>query len=72
LFSSYQLISHQITQHKNSLQAIFVENSIALDKRQTYQLFKPDADVSILEEYKISRISKTCVSCFKKTGLFYT
>ena len=61
LFSQYQMISGQLTQHKNSIQAVFVENGIALDRKQTYQLFKPDGDVTIFEEFNIAGASKLCV-----------
>jgi transposase len=58
LFSLYQMVTDQSRQHKNTMQAIFVENGIALDKKQTYQLFKPDGDVSILEQYDIEGAAK--------------
>ena len=57
LFSQYQMISGQVTQHKNSIQAIFVENGIVLNSKQTYNLFKPDGDVTILEKYFSNFIS---------------
>lgn len=34
LFSQYQLISEQVTKYKNSIQAIFIENGIALEKNK--------------------------------------
>lgn len=48
LFSLYQMVTEQQAQHKNSIQAIFVENGIALDSKETYKLFKPDGDITIL------------------------
>ncbi len=44
------MVTEQSTQHKNSIQATFVENGIALDRKQTYKLFKPDGDITILEQ----------------------
>ncbi|MBW2183112.1 MAG: IS110 family transposase [Deltaproteobacteria bacterium] len=61
LFSQYQLITEQITQYKNSIQAIFVENGIALNKKQTYQLFKTKRDTSILEKIDITDVSRHCI-----------
>lgn len=61
-FSHYQMITGQIRQFKNSIQAIFVENGIALDKKTTYQLFKIDGDISILEKYKLTKTSKECIT----------
>lgn len=63
LFSQYQMVTEQIAQYKNSIQAVFVENGIALDKKQTYQLFKPDGDVTILEEMDITGASKFSINC---------
>lgn len=60
-FSHYQMITEQITQYKNSMQSIFVENGIALNKKQTYQLFKLDGDVSILEEVNLTNASLKCI-----------
>ena len=56
-----QLVTKQSTQHKNSIQAIFVENGIALDRKQTYKLFKPDGDITILEQYDIEGVAKYSV-----------
>jgi len=61
LFSSYQMITEQSSQHKNSIQAIFVENGIALDRKQTYKLFKPNGDVTILEQCNIDGAAKFSV-----------
>jgi len=61
LFSHYQTITTQLTQQKNSIQAIFVENGIALNKKQTYQLFKTESDISILDAKGISGASRFCV-----------
>lgn len=61
LFSQYQLIGEQVIQYKNSIQAIFVENGIALDKKQKTQLFKTDGDISILEELNLTEASRHCV-----------
>ena len=55
------MISGQVTQHKNSIQAIFVENGIVLNSKQTYNLFKPDGDVTILEKYELTGAYKFCV-----------
>lgn len=60
-FSEYQMISSHITQYKNSIQAIFMENGITLNKKQTHQLFKPDGDFSILEQFKLTSVSKECI-----------
>jgi transposase len=61
LFSMYQMISKQITQHKNSIQAVFVENGIALNRKQTYRLFKPNGDITILDEFNIEGASRYCL-----------
>lgn len=55
------MINEQIVQHKNSIRAICVENGIALNKKQTYQLFKPGSDVSIIEEFNLSDASRFCI-----------
>lgn len=62
LFSQYQMITSQITQYKNYIHAIFVENGVALDKKQAYHLLKPDGDVSILELFKLTKVSKECIT----------
>jgi transposase len=61
LFSQYQMISEQIVQYKNSIQAIFVENGIALNKNQARRLFKNDGDVSILDESSLTDASRQCI-----------
>jgi len=61
LFSQYQLITEQVRQYKNSIQAIFVEHGIALTKKQTYQLFKADGDISILDESNLTDASRQCI-----------
>ena len=61
LFAEYQMITSHITQYKNSIQAIFMENGITLNKKQTRQLFKPDGDVLILEEFELTNASKKCI-----------
>ena len=55
------MITEQSSQHKNSIQAIFVENGIALDRKQTYKLFKPNGDETILEQCNIDGASKFSV-----------
>lgn len=61
LFSQHQLISEQATKYKNSIQATFVENGIALDKKQTYQIFKQDGDISLLEKLELTYVSRQCI-----------
>lgn len=61
LFSHYQLLSEQVTQYKNSIQAVFVENGIALEKKQAVQLFKRDGEISILEELTLTSVSRHCI-----------
>ena len=61
LFAEYQMITNQIKQYKNSIQSIFVENGIALDKKTAYKLFKIDGDISILENFILTKISKECI-----------
>lgn len=60
-FSQYQMITKQGTQYKNSIQAIFVENGIVLNKKQAYQLYKRDGNISILEELKLTDASRQCI-----------
>ena len=55
------MITDQIRQYKNSIQAIFVENGIALDKKTAYKLFKIDGDISILENFSLTQVSKECI-----------
>jgi transposase len=61
LFSLYQTLCEQITQHKNSIQAAFVEKGIALTDKQKYELFKSNGDISIISEYNISGATETCI-----------
>lgn len=61
LFAEYQMITNHITQYKNSIQAIFMENGITLNKKQAHQLFKPDGDISILDNFKLTKVSKECI-----------
>lgn len=60
-FAQYQKITEQIRQYKNSIQAIFMENGIALDKKQTYELYVADDISSVLEQYTLSAASNVCV-----------
>jgi transposase len=61
LFSFYMRITEEITMHKNSIQAIFVENGIALSRSQSYQLCKQNGDASIAEELPIDGVSRFCI-----------
>ena len=61
LFSHYQLLSEQATQYKNSIQAVFVENGIALEKKKAAQLFKRDGEASIVENFTLTSASRHCI-----------
>ncbi len=61
LFSQYQMVTSQITQYKNSIQAIFMEHGAYLSKKQAYHLLKPDGDISIIEKFILNKISKECL-----------
>lgn len=61
LFSQYQTICDQITQHKNSIQSAFAEKGIALSKTQKYELFKTDGNTAVLGEYNITGASEKCI-----------
>jgi len=61
LFSQYQMITEQIAQYKNSIQAIFVENGIALSKEQKYELYKPEGARAILENLAVTEASRHCI-----------
>ncbi len=61
LFSQYQLITEQITQYKNSIQAIFMENGISLTKEEKIGLFKAEGDLSYPENYSLTRASLHCI-----------
>jgi len=61
LFSQYQLITDQATQYKNSIQAVFVENGIALNAKEARALFKQDGDISLLGSFKLTDASRQCI-----------
>ncbi len=61
LFSQYQMISVQMTQYKNSIQALFVENGIVLDANQKNELFSSTDITLLLEHYDLSYASKRCI-----------
>lgn len=61
LFSQYQMITEQIQQYKNSIQAIFVENGIALDKEQKNDLFNSKRDNALCNSFNLTEASRRCI-----------
>jgi transposase len=61
LFPQYQMITEQVAQYKNSIQAIFVENGTSLENDQKYELFSSDEVSSVLEKYNLTDSSKRCI-----------
>jgi transposase len=61
LFSQYQLLNEQITQYKNTIQAIFLENGIALKTTQKMELFKPKSGMQMIDDFEISEASRSCI-----------
>jgi len=61
LFSQYQLITEQITQYKNSIQAIFMENGISLTKEEKIEWYKAEGDRSHPVNYSLTRASLHCI-----------
>lgn len=61
LFSQYQMITEQITQYKNSIQAIFMENGIALTKEEKHELSKADGEPSCIGNYSLTPASSHCI-----------
>ena len=60
LFSHYQTITEQITQHKNSIQSIFVENGISLTKEEKTEMFKGGKIQSGVDHYSLATASQLC------------
>jgi transposase len=61
LFSQYQMLNEQICQHKNTIQAIFVENGIALKTMQKKELFNSKNGMQMLDDFEISDASRSCI-----------
>jgi transposase len=61
LFSHYQTITEQITQHKNSIQSIFVENGISLTKEEKTEMFKGGKIQSGIDHYSLATASRLCI-----------
>lgn len=61
LFSQYMLLNRQIRMHKNSVQAVFLDNGIELKRELRNRLFSPNRGPEALEEINISTASRLCV-----------
>ncbi len=61
LFSHYQTITEQITQHKNSIQSIFMENGISLGKDEKTKLFKAGNNRSAIAANGLTPASRLCI-----------
>lgn len=61
LFSQYQMITEQIQQYKNSIQSIFVENGITLDKEQKNELFTAKGENVLHGSFNLTSASRSCI-----------
>lgn len=61
LFSQYTLLNRQIRMHKNSVQAVFLDNGIELKQELRNRLFSPKRGLDALDEINISAASRICV-----------
>jgi transposase len=61
LFAEYCLLNRQIRVHKNSAQAILVDNGVELNKEAKGRLFGPDSGLDLLKEINVSEASRLCL-----------
>jgi len=60
LFAQYCLLNRQIRMHKNTAQAILVENGIEVNRQLRSRLLTPQLRVEVMKELNISAASRVC------------
>lgn len=61
LFNHYQAIKKHITQCKNQIQAVFVDQGMSITNKQREQLFNGKYSGEAFTEYKLTEVNSLCI-----------